>query len=37
MEDEDLDVVEETDQVEEVIPVKDRQSDLLEDEEEDYY
>jgi len=35
--DEDLDVVEQTDQVQEVPEVKDRQSDLLDEDEEDYY
>ena len=37
MEDEDLDVVEETNQVEDAPELKDRQVDLLEDEDEDYY
>ena len=37
MEDEALDLVEETNQVEEVPELKDRQVDLLEDEDEDYY
>jgi hypothetical protein len=34
---EDLDVVEETNPVEEVPELKDRQSDLLDEDEEDYY
>jgi len=34
---EDLDVVEQTDQVQEVPELKDRQSDLLDEDEEDYY
>jgi hypothetical protein len=37
MEDQDLDVVERTNQVQEVPELKDRQFDLLEDEDEDYY
>ena len=37
MEEDDLDVVEETNQVEEVPELKDRQSDLLDEDEEDYY
>ena len=37
MEEDDLDVVEQTDQVQEVPEVKDRQSDLLDEDEEDYY